>query len=169
MLTLSYPVEFTILFEEKIFDCLLPVAAVVLMEEGTGGEPHPVAGVQTPVRVQKQLLEHFHALFPGLPEVSSGEETGNAMASEVVDPALLAKLRHDSVYPGEARPCLGPGCQQGGVVAPRDLYNPVEYGTWYNTLESIHLTTHGVSLHLVEVRCAVADSVEELSPEKLAM
>ena len=35
------------------------VAVKELLEEGTAGEPHPAAGVHTPVSVQQQLLKHL--------------------------------------------------------------------------------------------------------------
>lgn len=41
-------------------------------------------------------------LFPGDPEVPAGEEAGNGVPSEVVDPALGTQLGHDGVNEGVA-------------------------------------------------------------------
>lgn len=45
-------------------------------------------------------------VFPRDPEVAARQETGHGVARQVVDPALLAQLRHDGVDPREARLAL---------------------------------------------------------------
>lgn len=94
---------------------------------------------------------HLHALLPADPQVSSGQETGHGVSSQVVDPALLPQLGHDGVDPGEAGPALRPLGQRLGVAVPRDL------------------NADGVVLHLVEAGVVGGRRVEELAPQQLTV
>ena len=48
-------------------------------------------------------------------------ETHHCMASQVVHPALLSQLSHDSIYPGVAGASLLPGPVELLIVVPFDL------------------------------------------------
>ncbi len=61
-----------------------------------------------PVRVEEELVEHLHPLLPGDPEVPPGEEAGDGVPGQVVDPSLLPQLGHDGVDPGEPGAAVGP-------------------------------------------------------------
>ena len=63
----------------------------------------------------------LESLLPGDPEVAPGEEAGDGVPGQVVDPALLPQLGHDRVDPGEARVGVRPFGQGVVVVIPRDL------------------------------------------------
>ena len=42
---------------------------------------------------------YLHSLLPRDPEIAPGEEAGDRVAGQVVDPALVTQLRHDRVDP----------------------------------------------------------------------
>lgn len=69
----------------------------------------------------KTVLSYLHAALPADPQVSPGEETGHGMSGQVVDPALLSQLGHDSVNPGKTSPTLSPLSQCLWVLVPWDL------------------------------------------------
>lgn len=64
--------------------------------------------------VDEPLLEDFAAALPVNITAAAGEEAGDAVAAEVMDPAVVAELAHEGVDPGEAgdaglpapEPCL---------------------------------------------------------------
>ena len=68
-----------------------------------------------------ETVSYPHAALPADPQVSPGEETGHSVSGQVVDPALLSQLGHDSVDPGETGPTLSPLGQRLGVLVPWDL------------------------------------------------
>ena len=80
-----------------------------------------------------------------------GEETGDGVPRQMVDPAFLSELSHDGVDPGEARLAGGPFGQSLGVSVPGDLH------------------TDRVAGHSVEVGVAVGRRVKELTPQKLSV
>lgn len=94
------------------------VDAVVLGEEGNAGEPLPVANVAGGLVVEEELLKDLCAALPVDVAAAAGEEAGDAVAAEVVDPAVVAELAHEGVDPGEAG-CAGlPAAEPGlGLVA----------------------------------------------------
>lgn len=96
-------------------------------------------------------MAYLHALLPADPQITSGQETGHGMSGQVVDPALLPQLCHDSINPGEAGPTLCPLCQRLGVAVPGDL------------------NADGVTLHLVEAGVVGGCCVEELAPQQLTV
>lgn len=96
-------------------------------------------------------MSYLHALLPADPQVSSGQETGDGVPGQVVDPAFLPQLGHDGVDPGEAGPALRPLGQGLGVAVPGDL------------------DADGVALHLVEAGVVGGCRVEELAPEQLTV
>jgi hypothetical protein len=63
------------------------VHSVVLMEEGRGRQPHPVAVVNSPISIEQKPVENFSARLPALPQVSPGQETRHAMSRQMMDPA----------------------------------------------------------------------------------
>lgn len=69
--------------------------------------------------VDEPLLEDLGAALPVDVAAAAGQEAGDGVAAEVVDPAFLAQLPHQGVDPGEAGaaefPALVPGfVEQGG-------------------------------------------------------
>ena len=50
-----------------------------------------------------------------------GEETGDGVPRQMVDPAFLSELSHDGVDPGEACGGVRPLGERVVVVVPRDL------------------------------------------------
>ena len=73
------------------------VDAIVLMKESRGGKPHPVSGIEGPVGVEQELLEHFLSSFPRLPKIAAREVTSHRVSSQVVNPTL----RKSSIMPNE--------------------------------------------------------------------
>ena len=73
-----------------------------LLEKRAAREPHPHAGVNTPVWVEQELLEHPHTVLPGDPEIPPCKEAGDSMTGKMVDPTLLIQLSHDGVNPRES-------------------------------------------------------------------
>ena len=63
------------------------------MEEGGGGEPHPVSGVERPIGVQQQLFEDGLTFLPRLPKIAAGEVTGNRVTSQMMNPTLIETIR----------------------------------------------------------------------------
>lgn len=94
---------------------------------------------------------YLHALLPADPQVSSSQETGHGVPSQMVNPALLPQLSHDGVNPREAGPTLRPLGQCLWVAVPRDL------------------DTDGVVLHLVKAGVVGGSCVEELTPQQLTI
>ena len=97
------------------------------------------------------LVTYLHATLPAQPQVSAGQEAGDGMPGQVVDPALLPQLGHDGVDPGEARLGLRPLGQRLGVAVPWDA------------------DADGVALHLVEAGVVVGGRVEEVPPQQLGL
>lgn len=74
-----------------------------LVEEWRWRQPHPHASVHRPVGIEQQLLEHLHSLLPRYPQVASRQEARNGVTGQVMNPSLLAQLRHYRVDPRKAR------------------------------------------------------------------
>lgn len=49
---------------------------------------------------------HLLSLFPADPQVAPGEETGNGVSGQMVNPSFLSQLSHDGINEGEAGPSL---------------------------------------------------------------
>lgn len=96
-------------------------------------------------------MVYLHALLPANPQVSSRQETGHGVSSQVVDPSLLPQLGHDGIDPGEAGTALRPFGQRLRVAVPGDLN-----ADW-------------VALHLVEAGVVGGCRVEELAPQQLTV
>lgn len=64
------------------------VHPVVLVEESTGRQPHPVGIVQAPVIINQQSVKHIPASLPGAVEISTSEEASNCMPCKMMHPAL---------------------------------------------------------------------------------
>lgn len=94
---------------------------------------------------------HLHAFLPADPQVAPGEEAGHGVPGQVMDPALLPQLRHDGVYPGEARFRFRPLGERFEIFVPGDA------------------DAYGVPLHFVEARVVSRRGVEELPPQQLAI
>lgn len=71
--------------------------------------------------ILKTVLSYLHAALPADPQVSPCEETCHSMSGQVVDPALLSQLGHDSVNPGKTSSTLSPLGQRLWVLVPWDL------------------------------------------------
>lgn len=52
----------------------------------------------------RDVAFYLHSFFPGDPKVASGQEAGDSVPSQVMDPALFPQLRHDRVDPRKS--CL---------------------------------------------------------------
>ena len=52
--------------------------------------------------IDQPLFEHLRAALPADVAPAAGQEAGDGVAAEVVDPALEAELAHQGVDPGEA-------------------------------------------------------------------
>mmetsp|Transcript_7744 Transcript_7744/g.23433 ORF Transcript_7744/g.23433 Transcript_7744/m.23433 type:complete len:265 (+) Transcript_7744:355-1149(+) len=97
------------------------VNAEILVEEGTGGEPHPVGVVDTPVAIQQFPFKHCRTPLPALPQVAAGQEAGHGVPCEMVDPALGFQLDHDGIDERISGAALLPRGEALLVIIPRDL------------------------------------------------
>ncbi len=97
------------------------------------------------------MLEHPGAFFPMLEEVPTREETRHRVASQVVQPALLAQLAHTCVNPGVPSATLRPCCDLARIASPRNLL------------------AVRVAFHDAEIGHGVTINVKELSPQELAV
>merc|ERR1712156_18602 len=118
-------------------------------EKGGCGQPHPVACIQGPVRIEEELFKDLHALLPGLPEVSPSQEASYTVPGQVMDPALGLQLGHDGVNPRETSPCFLPSSKLLWIGIPGNL------------------TANRISLHLVKIGGVSSDTVKEFPPEQL--
>lgn len=56
------------------------VAVEELLEERRAAEPQPHPGVDAPIGIEQQLLEHLHALLPADPQVPAREKASDGMS-----------------------------------------------------------------------------------------
>ena len=95
----------------------------------------------------EHLMTYLHAALPADPQVSPGEEAGHGVPGQVMDPALLPELGHDSVDPGEACPSFGPFSQRFWVLVPRYLGI-----LWLNKLLSSNEAAKGSSWFICQAK-----------------
>lgn len=83
--------------------------------------------------INQQLLEDLRTTLPGDVRTATGEEAGDRVACEMVDPAFFSQLPHDGVDPGEARCAGGPALEPGFLLWVVDLI-----GTGYEFVAGVY-------------------------------
>lgn len=96
------------------------IAPIELSKECRTRQPLPIPNVAGCFMINEKLLEDLCSTFPGDVSSTTGQEAGDRMAGQMVDPAFLPKLSHDGVDPGEARGAVRP------TFEPRILFLVVD-------------------------------------------
>lgn len=97
------------------------VDSKILIKEAGSTKPHPVGCVETPISIKQQMLKHLFPSFPGNIKISSGQKACYCVSRQMVNPALLFELRHNSIYKGIACFAVLPSLQVLLVFIPFDL------------------------------------------------
>lgn len=80
------------------------------------GESEPVEVVDGPICVEQPLFKDLRTFFPADPEIAAGEEAGNGVSGEMMQPSGVLELSHAGVDVRVAGVALSPRFEQFFVV-----------------------------------------------------